>query len=245
MSDLLSSNVRAALIVAAFTLSVLLVALAAGRLDLAIYALSFWHYLVYVLAFCFRRVPHDRFKFDGVLLKTISLLVFAIALLQDTPDIVALVVMALGFGLNSAAAARLGADRTYYGVELAGMPAKWTTAFPYSVMSHPMLFGAMLAYGGALIDAGFRENWWPLAVLHMLLNLMVMIMEARGGADQKRATALVWSGLGAGAVLFLICFLDVWHLAAVCSVIMLSFAGVLIRQYTRPRQGVESEETSA
>ena len=237
MSDLFSNHVRAALLVAGFTLSVLLVALAAGRLDLAVYALSFWHYLVYVLAFCFRQIPHDRFKFDGVLLKAISLLVFAVALLQHTPDVVALGVMALGFGLNSAAAARLGTDRTYYGVELAGMTAKWTTAFPYSVMSHPMLFGAMLAYGGALIDAGFRENWWPLAVIHMMLNLMVMIMEARGGADQKRATALVWSGLGAGAVLFLICFMGVWHLAAVCSVIMLSFGGLLMRRYTRPRLG--------
>jgi len=227
--------------VAGFALCILLVALAASRLDLAIYALSFWHYLVYVLAFCFRRIPHDRFKFDAVLLKAISLLVFAIALLQGTPDVVALGVMAAGFGLNTAAAARLGADRTYYGVELAGMPAKWTTAFPYSVMSHPMLFGAMLAYGGALIDAEFRENWWPLAVIHMLLNLLVMIMEARGGAGQKRATALVWSGLGAGAALFLICFINVWHLAALCAVIMLTFGSVLIRQYTRSH---ESEETS-
>ncbi len=213
-----------------------------GRMELAVYALSFWHYLVYALALWFRQIPQARFKFEAVLLKTLSLLVFGIVVLQSGPSLFALTVMAAGFALNSAAAARLGVDRTYYGVELAGLPVKWSTAFPYSIMSHPMLSGSVVAYGGALFDTPFRDTWWPLAVTHMLLNVLIIAVEANGRVDRARALAFVWCGLGAGAALLLVGFAHAWLAAAVCSALIVMYGGVLISQYTEPENGRDHGE---
>ncbi len=232
-----SSSARSALVFAVFAGSVLLAAHVADRWDLAVYALSFWHYLVYMLAFWFRQIPQDRFKFDAVLLKTVSLIFFAMVVLQTVPGVFTLTVMAAGFALNTAAAAQLGIDRTYYGVELAGLPVKWVTAFPYSIMSHPMLLGSVVAYGGALFDAEFRDIWWPLAVIHMLLNVLIIAVEAHGSVDRTRALALVWCGLGAGGALLLMGFTDAWLAALACSAMILTYGGVLISQYAGPTDG--------
>ena len=35
-----------------------------------------------------------------------------------------------------------------------------------------MLVGNMSAFAGMLLNAGFREKWWPLACTHIGLNLL-------------------------------------------------------------------------
>ncbi len=122
-------------------------------------------------------MPLDTFKRDAIALKAISLAAFAWAYLAAPPDFLSLAVVACGFLLNAVAARALGPDRTYYGHEVAGLPLRRITVFPYSTIPHPMLLGNMAAYAGTLFNAGFREAWWPLACAHVALNLGLLVME--------------------------------------------------------------------
>jgi hypothetical protein len=177
---------------------------------LVVAAASFWHYLVYALAFRFRNVSLAMFKRDALLTKSASLLAFGYVYFAEPLNVASLVASALGLLLNVSAVSALGADRTYYGHELEALPPKRVIAFPYSWMSHPMLVGNMLAFGGALLNPDFRNDWWPLAVAHVLLNLAIILMEAYGKPQRKRATsqppqslvellvsALLWGLIGA------------------------------------------------
>jgi hypothetical protein len=67
--------------------------------------------------------------------------------------------------------------------------ARRITAFPYSRMSHPMIVGNVLAFGGTLLNPEFRAAWWPLAALHVVLNLALLAME-RAGPGRRPAIRL-------------------------------------------------------
>jgi hypothetical protein len=149
----------------------------AGSQAFAVGALGFWHYYLYALAFRYGAVPLPVFKRDAVLMKSVALLVLASAYLAAPLDYLSLAIVAGGFGLNTLAARALGSDRTYYGEEVANLLRARVTRFPYSVIAHPMLVGNMLAYGGMLLNAGFREQWWLLACAHVALNLGLLLME--------------------------------------------------------------------
>lgn len=155
------------------------IAQASGQWTALIIALSFWHYYVYALAFLFRLVPLALFKRHAVVLKTVALVAFGAVYLPAGPAPLSLVVVALGLALNIKAATALGSDRTYYGHEIAGLPPKRITAFPYSIIAHPMLLGNALAFAGTLLDPAFRQDWWPLAVAHVACNLAILAMEVR------------------------------------------------------------------
>jgi len=149
----------------------------AGSQPLAVYMLGFWHYLLYGLAYRYGAVPLPVFKRDAVLMKSVALFALASAYLSVPLDFPSLALVATGFLINARAASVLGSDRTYYGHEVANLPLLRVTRFPYSVMSHPMLVGNMLAYGGTLLNAEFRAQWWPLACAHVGLNLGLLAME--------------------------------------------------------------------
>ena len=148
-----------------------------GGSPLAIYALSFWHYLLYALAYRFGAIPLAVFKRDAVLMKTVALVALGTVYFAAPLDIASLAVVAGGFLLNVVAAAVLGSDRTYYGYEVADLPRRRVIAFPYSLISHPMLIGNVVAFGGTLINPEFRQEWWPLACAHMAFNLGLLVME--------------------------------------------------------------------
>lgn len=214
-----------------FTAAVLLLAYGAERWALAVYALSFWHYLVYALAFLWRRIDHQRFIQDGVVLKAISLAAFGVVLAVSVPNPLSLLVMAAGFTLNITAARALGKERTYYGYELAALPPERITSFPYSLTAHPMLFGNMLAYGGTLLDGTFRADWWPLGVLHVVLNLLIILNEAYSSENRLHGWIAAIAGLGAWGVLLLAGFADIWAYALPTVVLGLCFGFVIIRRY--------------
>jgi len=219
------------LLTALFVLLTMAIAALAERPGLAIYALSFWHYLVYVLAFLWRSIALERFIRDSVLLKAISLAAFALVLLTVMPNVFALIAMAAGFGLNIAAARALGKERTYYGYELAALPPKRVTSFPYSVTAHPMLIGAMLAYGGTLLDATFRQDWWPLGVLHVVLNLLIIVNEAYGRESRAAGMMAAIGGLAVAAGLLLLSYGDIWPHALAVTLLSGVFGIVIIRRY--------------
>ena len=188
------------LLCALLVLSVVLVAALERSLPLGVYLLSFWHYDLYWLAFAFGAIAFDVFKRDAVAMKTVSVAALAFVYLRAPIDPVSLAVIAGGILLNVRAAAALGLDRTYYGHEVAGLPPRRITAFPYSLTSHPMILGNVAAFGGTLINADFRQQWWPLAVLHVVLNIGLLAMELAG--PQRRRAVRIGGGLVlAGALL--------------------------------------------
>jgi hypothetical protein len=161
-------------------LAILLGAALAKSLPAAVYLLSFWHYCLYWLAFAFGASDFDVFKRNAIALKTLSVTALAVVYLSAPLDPVSLAVILGGVLLNLRAAQVLGLDRTYYGHEVAGLPGRRITAFPYSLTSHPMILGNVAAFGGTLINAPFRADWWPLASLHVVLNIGLLAMELTG-----------------------------------------------------------------
>ena len=145
-----------------------------------VYLLSFWHYALYWRTFTFGTADFDAFKRKAIVLKAISVGALALVYLRFPLDPVSLAVIAVGVFLNARAAAVLGIDRTYYGHEVAGLPPKRIAAFPYSLTAHPMIVGNVAAFGGTLINDGFREQWWPLAALHVAANGGLLVMERAG-----------------------------------------------------------------
>jgi len=180
-------------------LSVLLGAALDRSLPLAVYLLSFWHYYLYWLAFAFGAIPFGVFKRDAVAMKTVSVAALAAVYLAAPLDLASLIVIACGILLNVRAAAALGIDRTYYGHEVAGLPPRRITAFPYSLTNHPMILGNVAAFGGTLINPEFRQHWWPLAGLHVALNIGLLVMELAG--PRRRRIVRIGGGLAFASVL--------------------------------------------
>lgn len=175
-----------------------------GGAPLAVCAVSFWHYGLYALAYRYGAVPLPDFKRDAVAHKSVALAALAAVYLAAPLDFASLAVVAAGFGLNALAAAALGSDRTYYGREVADLPPLRVTRFPYSALAHPMLVGNMLAFGGTLLNAEFRGEWWPLAAAHVALNFLLLLMERcvtplRLGAANRRQPVLRPTALAVAA----------------------------------------------
>lgn len=162
---------------ATYIVAMVVVSIIADDLSLAVYSLSFWHYYLYALAYRYGEIEPAAFRRDAVAMKTAALVVLAVAYLASPLNVASLVVVALGFALNAAGARALGAERTYYGRELNDLQPIHVTSFPFSVVSHPMLVGNMVAFGGTLLNGQFRNAWWPLAVAHVALNAGLLFME--------------------------------------------------------------------
>jgi hypothetical protein len=64
-----------------------------------------------------------------------------------------------------------------------------------------MLVGNMVAFGGTLLHPGFRQAWWPLAVLHVALNSALIVMETSvTPARRTRPPGVAWAAtIGMGA----------------------------------------------
>ncbi len=171
-----------------------------GQPALAVYPLGFWHYLFYWWAYRHGAVQPARFQRDAMLMKGAALASLASIYVAQPWHWMPALVIATGFMLNLTAARTLGHTRTYYGWELGDLPQPRVTSFPYSVMPHPMLVGNMLAFGGTLLHPGFRQTWWPLAILHVALNGALIVMETsvapRRRTDRSGAVA-AWARRGA------------------------------------------------
>ena len=157
--------------------TVLLTSRLAASPALAVYALSFWHYLFYWWAYRHGVVRPARFRRDALLMKSVALVALASAYATQPWHWSSALAIGAGFLLNITAARALGHTRTYYGWELGELPRERVTTFPYSVVPHPMLVGNIMAFGGTLLHPGFRHAWWPLAVLHVALNGALIVME--------------------------------------------------------------------
>ena len=210
-----------------------------GRPAWAVYMLGLWHYAVYVLAFTHRAVPHRRFMQDALAAKTLAMLVFVWTWLPAGPHPLSVITVAAGFALNAWGAAVLGTKRTHYGHERLGLPFSRIERAPFSFTAHPMLYGNVIAFAGSLLDPAFRSAWWPLAVLHIAMNLLLLAMERVGPAclARIRFDIAVLAGLALGGTALAAGSNGGWPVW-VSLAMTLSFAGLLYPEY----RGVE--ETS-
>lgn len=176
----------------------------------AIYLVSFLYYGLYWRAFAWGVRSFPSFKQGALLLKALSVAALALVYLDAPLDPLSLAVIAIGIALNARAAAVLGIDRTYYGVELADLPPMRASAFPYSVLSHPMIVGNVVAFGGTLLNSAFRHAWWPLATGHVILNLGLLGMELAG---PRRRRVVQAGGIALlGAAIAILAALRPWDL---------------------------------
>ena len=129
-------------------------------LEVAAYALSFWHYLVYWLGYLFCAAPLAAFKRDAIMMKSVAMGVLGWAFLSGAPDLLSVTVMTLGFALNTYAAAIMGSDRCYYGYEIGGLPGHRITSFPYSITAHPMLIGNIVAFTVGPTGVALISDYW-------------------------------------------------------------------------------------
>ena len=80
------------------------------------------------------------------------------------------------------------------------------------------------AFGGTLINPAFALHWWPLAVLHVALNVGLLAMELVGrGRAVRVGGSLVFAGFLVAAVLA----------APLLGVAAAACAWVLYRRYTQ------------
>ena len=239
-----SKNSYLTLITVIFTLIVLALSYTADDWKLAVYALSFWQYLVYALAFFWLRISLDAFKNDSMVLKTISLAALAFVFWVSVPSLLSLIVIATGFALNLSAVLALGADRTYYGVELGAISAERVNSFPYSTIPHPMLLGNIIAYGGMFLDAQIRQDWWPLILAHVVLNALIIFMEAYGNKSSFHGVLWPWLVVLLGSGLFLFSFMGGGYLTLLIVVAGIAFAALIFQRYTAVEQQAVQESHS-
>ena len=154
-------------------------------LPFAIYLLSFWHYALYWRTFAYGTADFDGFKRKAIVLKIISVTVLALVYLRFPLDPLSLAVIAGGIFLNARAAAALGLDRTYYGHEVAGLPPRRITAFPYSLTAHPMILAQCRCLRRHAAQCRFRDQWWPLAG-HVAANVGLWSWSGPAPAQSSR-----------------------------------------------------------
>ena len=94
-----------------------------------------------------------------------------------------------------------------------------------------MLIGNMLAFGGTLLDGAFRQNWWPLGLLHVVVNLAIILMEAYGGRNRRLGQFIAIGGLALFAALLVFGFTTVGPYTLATVAIALFFGTVIIRRY--------------
>eukprot|EP00611_Tribonema_gayanum_P015468 TRINITY_DN27317_c0_g1_i1.p1 TRINITY_DN27317_c0_g1~~TRINITY_DN27317_c0_g1_i1.p1 ORF type:complete len:621 (+),score=222.98 TRINITY_DN27317_c0_g1_i1:239-2101(+) len=147
---------------------------------------SFVHYFIYMGVYYHRHrdTAYIEFKNRVMTFKALALVQMAyIYIANFNYDPVSLAAIAAGFALSTAAAAALGIDRTYFGVELQVVPPqKLVTSFPYNIplLRHPMIAGNLLWLGGLMKMAGFRAAAPWLAPVHMALYTLHALQEEFG-----------------------------------------------------------------
>lgn len=148
---------------------------------------SFVHYLVYIATFAERRgVAFPRFVRDALLFKTLSMAHLGwIYLWWWSFSPISLAAIALGVGVSMRAAQVLGFKRTYFGWELGRLLPERIDRFPYGVIPHPMIVGAVIALLGVALQPELRAAWPWLVPGHVGLYLVHLAQEIGAARTPK------------------------------------------------------------
>ncbi len=140
---------------------------------------SFVHYLIYAGTIREQTpVAFGEFKRNAMLFKGIAMaILFGLYLAAGSHSITSLAVVMAGFALATYSTNVLGISRTYFSAELGFEPRQHIDRFPYNVIPHPMIVGAMVGISGMLLNPAFCETYWLLAVAHLFAYVAILLQE--------------------------------------------------------------------
>lgn len=144
-----------------------------------LYGTSFIHYLMYIAQYNYRKnVSFGEFKRNVFFFKVISLVqLFGIYFYLQDFQILPISLIVIGYTLAASATHTIGIDRTYFGAELGVCEPQIINKFPYSIVPHPMILGAIIALTGFLLTTSV-QNFAPLLVpIHIGLYILHLIQE--------------------------------------------------------------------
>ncbi|KAG8458431.1 hypothetical protein KFE25_004309 [Diacronema lutheri] len=153
-------------------------ALVGGHFFLA--ATSFAHHLKAIATFYHRQsASTGKLQRDSIVAKAISFAQMGLLYARHvTPaDSASITLVACGLALSTAAFARLGLARTYFGSEMGVCEPKRIRAFPYGAVPHPMALGSLIALGGAYLLPGLRADVPWLVPTHAALTGLHLAQE--------------------------------------------------------------------
>ena len=163
----------------AFVALLAAISAAVGDWRILLIATSFVHYFIYMGTIRETEpVSFGTFRRNAMLFKTVSFVqLFGLYAMSFANQWLSLGVVLAGFGLATLATWRLGVARTYFSSELGFDPPEKISGFPYGVIPHPMILGAVLGLAGMLIVPEFRRDYGWLVAGHIGLYLAVLIQE--------------------------------------------------------------------
>lgn len=154
------------------------------ELPLFLISSSFVHYFIYISTYYHYESHREQIAFEGfkrtvMFYKAVAfyhLIVNYVAHMKSSPDMISLLMIAIGFSISGMAAKAIGIDQTYFGVELGRCkPAPRVTLFPYNLTAHPMIIGNILGLLGFMKLDGFRHEFPWLVPAHIIFYTIHMI----------------------------------------------------------------------
>lgn len=140
---------------------------------------SFVHYGIYLGTFREKSpVAFGIFRRNAVFYKTLAMAqLFLLYTTHFSNKWLSLGIVTAGFSLATYATVVLGMNRSYFSAELGFDPPKLIKRFPYGIIPHPMVLGAMLGIAGMLLLPDLRSSYAWLLVAHLLCYAAVLLQE--------------------------------------------------------------------
>lgn len=163
-----------------------------GGMRTYLYASSLTHYMMYIATYNHitridKQVSFGTFKRDVVFFKATSMLQLAVVSAlpflkpeqytqpSSSTTVASMVLIAAGETVAYLAYKAIGADRTYFGAELGVVEPRYSKRFPYNVLPHPMIVGALCALAGFFMLSRHVEQY--LAPAHAACYLVHLAQE--------------------------------------------------------------------
>lgn len=140
---------------------------------------SFIHYAIYLGTFRENSpVSFGVFRRNAVLFKTLAMAqLFGVYAYNFSGEWLSLAIVLGGFSLATYATVVLGMNRTYFSAELGFDEHERIERFPYGVIPHPMVIGAMVGIAGMLLVPAMKSTYLWLIVGHLAGYTVVLTQE--------------------------------------------------------------------
>tara|TARA_R110002049_G_scaffold4601_3_gene31765 strand:+ start:22090 stop:23976 length:1887 start_codon:yes stop_codon:yes gene_type:complete len=163
----------------AYVASMATIGMALQSLTWFLLATSFVHYLIYLGTIREpTQVSFGTFRRDAVFFKAVSMTsLFGIYAANFGGQWLSLACVVTGFALATYATSVLGVNRTYFSTELGFDTPQRATRWPYNMIPHPMILGALLGIASMSLVPSMREQYGWLIATHLAFYLVVLFQE--------------------------------------------------------------------
>lgn len=159
---------------------------------------SFVHYGIYLGTFRETNpVAFGIFRRNAIFFKTLAMTqLFLLYAAFFSSNWLSLGTVLAGFSLATCATAVLGVNRTYFSAELGFDPPMKVKRFPYGVIPHPMVLGAMMGIGGMWLVPGLRHSCAWLLSAHLICYSAVLFQEILVSQSSAAGCSTSWKQKG-------------------------------------------------